>query len=162
MDENRGIGKENRVPWHLPADLRRFKRLTMGHHILMGRKTFESIGRALPGRTMVILSRRADYTPENCPPDRCFVVDSLQAGLELARQAGDQEAFVIGGTEVYRQALPLAGRIYLTIVHTTLDCDTFFPRIDEVNWKVVNSSRQPSDESHPYASTLRILERTEG
>lgn len=161
MDENRGIGKDNRIPWHLPADLRRFKRLTMGHHLIMGRRTYQSIGRALPGRTMVILSRDPFYVPHNCPCDRCHVAGDFTTALQLVESAGEEEAFVIGGSEVYREALPLADRIYLTVVHTVTDSDTFFPELDESHWIVTSTSRQPADDANPYAQTLRILERAE-
>src|SRR5512139_3630480 len=102
MDEERGIGKGGKVPWHLKADLQRFKALTMGHHLIVGRKTWESIGRPLAGRVMVIITRSPVYRPENCPD--CVVVDSLDAALEVARQAGEQEAFIGGGGEIFAQA----------------------------------------------------------
>jgi dihydrofolate reductase len=157
MDEERGIGKDGRVPWHLSADLRRFKSLTMGHHLIVGRKTWESIGRPLPGRVMVIISRNPHYQPGNCPD--CLVVSSLSAALDFARQAGDDEAFIGGGGEIYAQALPLADRIYLTTVHTRAGCDVFFPEFDPQAWVEVAREEQGVDEENPYAFTYQQLER---
>lgn len=155
MDEERGIGKDGRVPWHLSADLRRFKALTLGHHLIVGRKTWESIGRPLPGRMMVIISRNPHYRPENCPG--CIVVSSLPAALDLARRAGDDEAFIGGGGEIYAQALPLANRIYLTHVHARLGCDVFFPLFDPADWVEVERLEQGADEANEYGHTMQVL-----
>jgi len=154
MDERRGIGHRGRLPWRLPADLRRFKSLTMGHHLVMGRKTYASIGRPLPGRTMIVLTRKRDYDPPGC-----LVVHTLEAALELARQSGDDEVFVIGGGEVFEQALPLADRIYLTRVHAALEADVFFPEYDPEDWHLIRSEHVPADETNTFASTFQLLER---
>lgn len=154
MDEGGGIGRDNRLPWRLSADLRRFKRLTMGHHMLMGRKTYESIGRALPGRTTIVVTRQADYQAEGCT-----VAHSLEEGIELAKGAGEEELFVIGGGEIFQQALPLAGRIYLTEVHGRAGCDVFFPRLEEGEWRTVEVEEVGADEVNEYATTYRVLER---
>lgn len=155
MDEDRGIGKDGRVPWRLSADLRRFKALTMGHHLIVGRKTWESIGRPLPGRKMVIVTRSLAYQPENCP--EIAVVHSLGAALELARQSGEDEAFIGGGGEIYSQALPLADRIYLTTVHTRAGCDVFFPAFDPAGWVEVERLEQGANEGNEFTYTFQCL-----
>ncbi len=155
MDEERGIGKNGRVPWRLSSDLRRFKSLTMGHHMIVGRKTWESIGRLLPGRKMVIVTRSRRYQPENCPG--CAVAHSLDAALELARQAGDEEVFIGGGGEIYALALPLADRIYLTRVHTRAGCDVFFPAFDLDEWMEMERDEQGPDEKNEHAVTYQTF-----
>jgi dihydrofolate reductase len=155
MDEERGIGKNGKVPWHLSADLRRFKALTMGHHLIVGRKTWESIGRPLPGRKMVIITRNPGYRPENCP--ECEVVNSLKAALEVARRAGEDEAFIGGGGDIFAQALSLADRIYLTTVHTRAGCDVFFPVFDREEWVEMERHEQGAGEGNEYPFTLQGL-----
>lgn len=120
MAENRVIGQNGQLPWDLPEDLQRFKRLTMGHTLVMGRRTFESIGKPLPGRRTIVVSRNPGYVAPGCD-----VVSSLDAALELAAPA--EEVFICGGAEIYQQALPVAGRIYLTEVDSVIDGDTSFP-----------------------------------
>jgi dihydrofolate reductase len=159
MDEERGIGKNGQVPWRLSADLRRFKALTMGHHLILGRKTWESIGQSLPGRKMVIVTRNPEYRPQNCP--ECVVAPSLQAALELARQAGESEAFIGGGGEIYAQALPLADRIYLTTVHTRAGCDVFFPVFDPAGWVEVERLEQGGDKENQFTSAFQCLAKQE-
>jgi dihydrofolate reductase len=154
MDERRGIGKDNLLPWRLSSDLKRFRALTMGHHIVVGRKTFESIGKPLPGRHMIIVSRNRDYTAAGC-----FVAGSLDEALALARERGEVEAFVCGGAQLYGQALGAAGRIYLTVVHAVVEADTFFPEWDPDEWIEKQSSHHPADEKNQYPSTFKILER---
>jgi len=121
------IGRGNRLPWHLPEDLKRFRALTMGHHVIMGRKTWESIGRVLPGRTMVVVSRNPGYGVAGC-----LIAHSLEEALGLC--GDDREVFIIGGAEIYRQALPMAGRIYLTRIEQEVAGDTYFPAFDMVEW----------------------------
>jgi dihydrofolate reductase len=154
MDENRAIGVQNHIPWHLPDDLRRFKRLTMGHHIIMGRKTYESIGKPLLGRTMVIITRQQDYQAENC-----LVVHSLNEAIQLVRRKAETEAFIIGGGEIFEQSLDLAERIYLTIVHTTVEATIFFPIFDQNAWIEIESTHHPSDQKHQYSFTFKTLVR---
>jgi dihydrofolate reductase len=157
MDQERGIGKDGRVPWHLSADLRRFKALTMGHHLIVGRKTWVSIGRPLPGRKLVIVTRSRSYQSQDCP--ECAVVHSLEAALELARQAGEVEAFIGGGGEIYAQALPLADRIYLTQVHTRAGCDVFFPELNLEGWMEVTRKEQRGNGENEHAFTYQELSR---
>jgi dihydrofolate reductase len=125
--KNRVIGLNNTLPWHLPEDLKRFRALTMGHHIIMGRKTFESLGRLLPGRTTIIVTRNKDYKVEGA-----LIAHSLQSALVLA--AGDAEPFVIGGAELYKQGLELATQLYITEVQGEYEGDAFFPEIDLSHW----------------------------
>lgn len=161
MDRNRGIGKNGALPWHLSADLKRFKALTMGHFMIMGRKTFDSIGRALPGRTTIVVTRNPDYhfPLSESPGQSIYIAHSLEQALEIAAAAGETETFVIGGGDVFAQILPQADRIYLTSVNELVDCDTFFPPYDEDNWRVMEEKFVPADEKNQYASTYRWLER---
>lgn len=125
--ENDVIGYDNHLLWHISEDLKRFKSLTLGHHIIMGRKTFESIGKPLPGRISVIISRQ-----ENLKIEGCIVVNSLDEAFEVAKN--DSEAFIIGGGEIYKQALPIVDKIYLTRVHAGFAGDTFFPELNLSEW----------------------------
>ena len=151
MDRNRVIGVGNTLPWHLPDDLKRFRAITSGYPVVMGRKTFESIGRPLPKRRNVVITRQPGYVA----PD-CDVVNDLGDGLRLA----GQDAFVIGGGEIYAQALPLADRLYLTYVDTEVaGGDTRFPPVDLAEWREVESERHAADERHAFAFTYVTLER---
>lgn len=154
MDEAGCIGFEGCIPWHLSRDLARFKRLTMGHHLIVGRRTWESIGRALPGRTMIVVSRNPDY-----PAQGAVVATSLDAALQAAEAAGESEAFIGGGTLLFAEALPVAGRIYLTQVHTRTTCDTYFPPFDWQAWKEIEREQYPAGEKDQFQSTYLVLER---
>jgi dihydrofolate reductase len=156
MDEQRGIGVEGRLPWHLPADLKRFKSLTMGHHLIMGRKTYESIGNPLPGRTMIIVTRNPNYQP-----DGCMVARSLETAIEFARMGMDNEAFIIGGGDLFEQSIDLADRIYLSQIHATLPADVYFPEISSDDWQETKSEHFPADENNLHDFTFIILERWE-
>ena len=136
MAKNRVIGANNALPWHLSSDLKRFKALTMGHHIIMGRKTFESIGRILPGRISVVVSRNPEYRPA-----QVLVAANLDSALALASQ--DSEAFVIGGAEIYRAALPVADRILLTEIDRDFAGDTYFPELASSVWQQVSREAVP-------------------
>jgi dihydrofolate reductase len=154
LDEQGGIGFQNQMPWHLPADLRRFKELTMGHHLILGRKTYQSIGSPLPGRKMIVLSRNPEYGLVGSQ-----VVSSLEDALEAARDAGESEVFVIGGGEIYQMALPLADRMYITRVHTSSQTDVFFPAFDPDNWLKICQQTFPEDQDNPFRYTFSILVR---
>jgi dihydrofolate reductase len=154
MDENSGIGKDSRIPWHLPSDLKRFKSLTMGHLLVMGRKTYEAIGKPLPGRVMVIITRRKKYDL-----DTCLVVNSLEAAINLALNNHEDELFIIGGGEIFSQAIGLADKIYLTSVHTRMDADVFFPKIDGSIWRLIKSDATTPDEKDEYESDFKIFIR---
>lgn len=152
MARNRVIGRDNRLPWRLPADWRRFKRLTMGHHLIMGRKTFESIGRPLPGRISIVLTGRNSYAPAGVQ-----VAASLEDALRLAQ--GDNEVFVGGGAGVYRQTLSLADRMYLTLLPDNFEGDTYFPRYDESHWEVRRTEVHEPEETDPNRYTFLTLDR---
>ena len=124
MDERRGIGRQGGLPWRLSTDMKRFRQLTMGHHLVVGRKTFESIGKPLAGRKMIIVTRDAGYNV-----DGCISVHSIADAINLARDRNESELFIGGGAEIYAQTLDLAERIYLTQVHADSDADTFFPGV---------------------------------
>lgn len=150
--ENNAIGKNNELLWHLPADLKRFKEITTGHHIIMGRKTFESIGKPLPNRTSIVISRNSDYQPEGVQ-----VVHSLRAAFELCKD--EEEVFIIGGGAIYKETLHLADRIYLTKVHQDFTADTFFPPIEWENWNITKKESLPIDEKNKYPATFMILDK---
>lgn len=154
MDEEGGIARQGQVPWHLPAELKLFKQTTAGHHILMGRKTFETINKPLPGRTMIVITHQQDYHPTGC-----LVAHSLDEGLALARSRGENEVFVCGGGEIYQQALPTADRIYLTQVHTQTSSDLAFPPFEPAGWYEVDSFYHPPDEKNQFAFTRKILNK---
>ena len=154
LDEQGGIGFENQIPWHLPADLARFKKLTMGHHLILGRKTYESIGSALPGRQMIVLTRNPDFKA----PD-CITAPTLDEALTLAENAGENEVFIIGGAEIYKEALPLADHLYLTVVHTRAEADAYFPQFDQTAWSVICEQDFPEDDQNPIAHTFKYLVR---
>jgi len=153
VSENDVIGRANQLPWRLPADLKHFKNLTMGHHILMGRKTYASIGKALPGRTNWVLSRSSDFAP----PD-CNLVRSLHDGQ--IGVGGEAPLMVIGGAEVYRLCLPHAARIHLTLVHTKItDGDTFFSAWRNPEWTESSRERHEADDKNGYAYSFLTLDR---
>lgn len=152
MAENRVIGVENTLPWRLPADLRHFRRLTTGHHVIMGRRNYESIGKPLPDRTNIVVTRNPSYRAPGC-----LVTHSLEAALASAQN--DPEIFVIGGAEIYRQALDRADRLYLTLVHARVQGDTYFPPIDEKQWQEISRERHERDENNPHACTFLVYDR---
>ncbi len=154
LDRRRGIGKDNQLPWRLPADMKRFRELTMGHHLIVGRKTYESIGKPLPGRTTIIVTRRSDFQAEGCD-----VVSSADEALALARTRGEQEVFVIGGAEIYAQTLAQADRLYLTLVEAEVAADTFFPTFAADDWLEAEHSTHAADEKHQYAFAFVTLDR---
>jgi dihydrofolate reductase len=154
MDQNQGIGIDNKMPWHLPADLKRFKRVTMGHHLILGRKTYQSIGKKLPGRKMIVLSRNADFLPEHA--EKCT---SLEEALELAQNAGEKEVFIIGGGQVYQESLPQAERLYLSFVQTKAEADTYFPQLELSNWSLICKQEFLTDEENPYGHTFKQFVR---
>ena len=154
MDENGGIGKNNQLPWHLPTDLKRFKNLTMGHHLVMGRKTYETIGKPLPGRVMIVITHQKGYSPKGCR-----VVHSLDNAIKLAEDNHETEVFIIGGGEIFRQAIGRADKIYLTTVHVIIDVDVSFPDIPPNQWKIIETEALPIDNKDEYASDFKILIR---
>ena len=153
MARNRVIGANGAIPWHLPDELKQFQRLTMGHHIIMGRKTWESIGRALPGRTSVVVTRQRGYRAPGA-----VVANSLDDAIKAC--GADGEIFVIGGAELYRQALPLAGRLYLTTVDAEIPGDTTMPEFRAGDWREASATDHPADARHRYAFRCAVYERS--
>ena len=152
VSENGVIGRDNGLPWKLSADLRRFKQLTTGHAIIMGRKTFDSIGRPLPNRTSIVMTRDHDYAPPGV-----MVVHSLDEAVAACHD--QEEAFVIGGEAVFREALPRTERLYLTRVHASVEGDAYFPEPDLTDWKLVQQERHLEDDKNNYAFTFQVHER---
>ena len=150
MGSNRVIGRGDELPWRMPADLRRFRKITMGKPVLMGRKTYDTIGHPLDGRHNIVLSRNASYVAEGCT-----VVHSIDEAL---RVAGEGEIMVIGGGLIFEQMLPLANRIYLTLIDGQFEGDSFFPAIDLGRWKEVSREMYPADAENPYNYAFILLE----
>ncbi len=148
------IGREGGLPWHLPADLARFKRLTMGHHLIVGRRTWQSIGRPLPGRKMIVVTRDPAFTAEGAQR-----ADSPEAALELARVAREEETFVAGGAELYRVLLPRADRIYLTEIEAEVEGDVHFPQWVREEWRRVAVEEREADERNAYPVRFEVWER---
>lgn len=149
--QNNAIGKNNQLLWHLPKDLKHFKDITSGHTVIMGRKTYESVGKPLPNRRNIIITR------QNIVIDGCEVVNSIEEALKLC--TGETEVFIVGGAEIYKQAMALTDRIYLTIVHQEFDADTYFPEIKETIWKETERQDHESDEKHLFPYSFITLER---
>ena len=143
--ENNAIGKGNNLIWHLSDDLKRFKELTNGHHIIMGRKTFESFPKPLPNRTHVVITRQSDYTV----PDGVITVNSLEDAIDASKN--DSQPFIIGGGEIYKQAMTLADKLEITRVHENFEADTFFPKIDSNIWKELSNTYHDKDDKHEHA-----------
>lgn len=141
--ENGALGKDNQLIWHLPADLKRFKKVTLGHHIIMGRKTFESLGKPLPNRTTIIITRNKNYTQKNC-----IIVNSLNDAIEAAKE--DPNPYILGGAEIYKQAMKIANKLDLTLVHHNFEADAFFPEIDLNIWQETSREDFKSDETNKY------------
>jgi dihydrofolate reductase len=151
---NGAIGRRGALPWHLPADLKRFKELTRGHFLIIGRRTWESLGAPLPWRRIVVVTRQSGFVAPGAE-----VAPTLEAALELARAAGESEAFVAGGAGIFREALRGAERFYLTLVHEDFEADTFFPRWDEGEWRLVERSDHVPDERNRYPWSFLTYER---
>ena len=153
MTENRVIGRDGDMPWRLSNDLKRFKRITMGHHILMGRKTYDSIGRPLPGRTTVVISRTATYDDPNIR-----VARSLEEAIKIS--GDDEEIFITGGAQIYQLALSQVDRIYLTRIRCELEGDTFFPEVDFEKWELVEQENHLADEKNNFDYSFLTYQRS--
>ncbi|KAA3645981.1 MAG: dihydrofolate reductase [Bacteroidetes bacterium] len=151
--ENNVIGKDNDLPWKLPDDMKFFVRTTKGHHILTGRKNLESFGKLLPNRTNIVLTRDKNYRFEGAE-----IFYDLKDAIKFAQKNGEEELMIIGGGEIYKQAMPFADRIYLTRVHTIIEGDTVFPEIGK-EWKEISSEYHPKDEKHVFDFTFKVYER---
>ncbi len=153
--KNRAIGRDNQIPWYLPADLRFFKKTTLHHSILMGRKTHESIGRPLPKRSNIVVTRQKDYEAAGCE-----VFYSLLDAVKAVQKKGETELFIIGGGEIYRQALSICHRIYYTEVDLEVpDASVFFPELPETTWHLVSTQPHQADENNPHPYTFKIYDR---
>lgn len=150
--ENNALGKDNQMIWHLPNDFKRFKALTTGHHIIMGRKTFESFPKPLPNRTHIVITRQKDYQP-----DGCIVVDSMEKAVQMCPD--NETSFIIGGGEIYNLGLPFADRIEITRVHDIFDADAFFPEINLEEWKKTHSEVNLKDDKHLHNYTYDTYHR---
>ena len=150
--ENNAIGQDNKLLWHLPDDFKRFKEMTSGHYIIMGRKTFESFPKPLPNRTHVIITRQREFEPEGG-----IIVHDLKSALEICPE--NEAVYVIGGGEIYNLALPYADRIDLTRVHATFEADTFFPEFNPAEWMLVNSEFHEADSRHAQSFTFETWDR---
>ena len=157
LSANRVIGRDGGLPWYLPADLRHFRRTTMGHHLIIGRRTWEEVGKPLPGREMVVVTRSRDFAPEGVQ-----VVRSVEQALEVA--AADDEPFIGGGAQIYRIALAkdLVDRLYLTRVHAEVDGDTYFPEIDLEEWDLVSEEPHQADDESSFSYSFMVYERPTG
>lgn len=152
--ENNVIGINNKLPWHLKDDLQNFKKITMGHHILMGRKTFESIGKPLPGRMSLVVS-----SEPKANQDSVFWFNSIFRAIKQAERSGESELFIIGGEKVFKSALSLCDRIYLTEVHGDVKGDTYFPQLSVKNWKNISEQKFEKNADNDHAFTFKILDR---
>jgi dihydrofolate reductase len=153
-DENNVIGKDNRLPWCLPSDLKYFKNKTWGMAVLMGRKTFQSIGKPLPGRKSIVITHNKEWKQ-----DKVEVVYSINAAIQKAIEFGVKEIIVIGGAEIFKSIFPQAGRIYLTRIHHQFNGDVYFPQISEKEWDLVQNKFCQVDEKNPYSHTFQVWER---
>jgi dihydrofolate reductase len=155
LSTNGVIGRANGLPWRLSTDLKRLKALTMGHHYIQGRKTYDTVGRPLPGRINIVITRQQDFAPEGI-----VVVHTLEEALRIAREAGDEEPFIAGGAQIFEQALHVADRMYLTRVHAEVEGDTYFPEFDDVSeWRLTDAEHFDADEKNEYPFSFLTYER---
>jgi dihydrofolate reductase len=151
---NNVIGKDNGLPWHMPTDMAYFKNTTWGHHIVTGRRNYEAEGKALPGRVNIVLTRNPDFQIGDG-----LVVHQLDEAIEIARKAGEDELFISGGAEIYKLAMPVTNRIYLTRIHAHMEGNTFYPGLDVNIWKEVSIDRRKADENNPFDYDFIVYER---
>ncbi len=154
VSSNNVIGKDDKLPWHLPNDLKYFKNTTWAMPIIMGRKTYESIGKPLPGRTNIIISRNSDWKADGVES-----VQSLDMAIEVAHKLQVKELFIIGGAEIFNTSLPLARKIYLTRIHEEIDGDVFFPKVNEEKWNLISNRDCESDDKNGYKHSFQVWER---
>jgi len=150
--ENNALGKNNDLLWHLPQDFKRFKEITSGHYIIMGRKTFESFPKPLPNRTHIVISRQKEYRPEGC-----VVVESIEKAIAICPK--NESLFIIGGGEIYKQSIHIADQLDITRVHHSFDADVYFPEIDPEIWEITSETFNPKDERHLYDYTFQTYVR---
>ena len=150
--KNNALGKDNKLIWHIPADLKRFKKVTVNHHVIMGRKTYESLGKPLPNRTNIIITRNANFKAEGC-----VVVNSLQDAIEATKE--DKSPYILGGAEIYKQAILIADKLDLTFVHHNFEADAFFPEIDKTIWKETLREDFKANDKNKYDYSFVTFER---
>jgi len=155
VSQNNVIGNDNKLPWHLPADMKYFKQLTLGHPIIMGRSTHESLGKALPGRTNIVITRQDDYEALGC-----VVVGDLHSAFDVAKKEEPIECFVIGGGDIIRQTLLWADKIYITRIFHNFEGDTFFPQLNKDDWNLLSEERHLPDEKNRYAYAFQVYEQS--
>lgn len=155
QDQKGGIGKDNQLPWHLPADLKHFKKITTGHHMLMGRKTFDSIGKPLPNRVSIVLTRNQKLEL----PNGVLKVSNIEEGIQLAKDAGEEELFIIGGGQLYKSSLEIVDKIYLTKVDVEVGADTYFPELSNNEWETIEKQVFEADEKNKYSYQFITLQR---
>lgn len=153
--DNRVIGKDNDLVWHMPADLKYFKETTTGHYVIMGRKTYESVDKPLPGRLNIIVTRQKDYHREGC-----IVVHNVEEAFALGEKNRQEEVFILGGSQIYALTMDLADRIYLTEIQAEFEGDSYFPKIDDTQWKEVKREGHEPDEKNPHPYAFVVLQRT--
>lgn len=154
--KNNIIGKDNEIPWYLPADLRYFKKTTLGHTVIMGRNCYTSIGRPLPKRTNIIVTRDPFFISSSC-----LIARSIPEALFMAHSDGESEVFIIGGGQIYKQSIDLWDKLYLTEVDLEVDGDVFFPEIDMTAWKLISSEYHDKDEKNEFNYTFKVFEKNE-
>jgi dihydrofolate reductase len=158
VSENLVIGRDNDLPWHLPDDMKFFMQTTKGHHIIMGRKNYDSIPekfRPLPNRTNIVVTRQPSFRAPGC-----IVVNAIERGLEIALRNGEREVFVIGGSDIYALAMPLAHRLYLTEIHTVIEGDTYFPAVNLLEWTEISRKSHPADDRHLYSFDFVVYDKS--
>ncbi|MEO8861851.1 MAG: dihydrofolate reductase [Ginsengibacter sp.] len=151
--ENNVIGAKNELPWHLPNDFKYFKNKTWGMPVIMGRKSYESLKKSLPGRVNIVVTKKTNWQPEDV-----FVVNNIDDAIAKAKESDAKEIFIIGGGEIFKQTINIVSKIYLTRVHATIDGDTFYPEIDKEKWKLIDQQSFPADEKNNYAYTFEVWE----
>ena len=154
VDENNVIGKNNQLPWHLPSDMKYFKNQTWGMTVIMGRKSLESLGKPLQGRKNIVVTRNKDWKPEGAQ-----VAHSIEEAIELAKQTGVKEIFIIGGAQVFKESMPLANRIYLTRIHHKFEGDAYFPEFSTDEWELVKTNFRNADEKNLFSHTFEVWEK---
>lgn len=157
LSRNRVIGKNNDLPWRLPDDMKFFMETTKGHHVIMGRKNYDSLHpkfKPLPHRTNIVITRQQNFSAPGC-----IILHAVEPGIEIARKNSETECFIIGGAEIYKLAMPYTTRLYLTEIDADIDGDTFFPEIDLAQWKEVDRKYHPSDQKHAYAFNIVTYDR---
>jgi dihydrofolate reductase len=152
--ENNVIGKDNSIPWHLPNDFKYFKNLTWGMPVIMGRKTFESMGKVLPGRFNIVITKQSGWEQEGV-----ITAKSIEEAIDKAKETDCKEAFIIGGGEIFKQSMGITNKIYLTRVHTKIDGTVVYPELDKPSWKLISEHAHPSDEKHKYSYTFQTWEK---